>query len=268
MKFSPLVSTVQLNVQQIESVCLFELVWGNGHRERVTIPYPDRLTSLYYNWQAAYLAFYRHYPIVSTEPGRAFRGKAAGGGMIAAKGDQQEQLVTRKKILLLEFDRWLAHPDLRSIYRQLAQVIQQSKRPATFDLLIACTPIALAKLPWESWDITSRFATIHTIRIARMPATIHQTALQRMPRIQTRPRILAVFGGGIDDTIDRRWVQSLDRQVADVTILSQRSDQSIQDWKAEFITTLKDKRGWEVFFFAGHSRETEVTGGALEIAPG
>jgi CHASE2 domain len=269
MNPAPAIAIFQLNVQQIESVCLFELTWGNGQRERVTVPYPERLTPLYQNWKDAYLNFYRSYQTILPEPQQAFRGQAAGGGIVTAKGDQQEQLVTTEKMLLLEFNRWLAHPDLRPISRQFAQTLSQlATANPVLDLLIACTPIALVKLPWEAWDINSQFATAGKIRIARMPATIHHATVEQPARIRHRPRILAIFGGGIDATVDRHWMRSLDRQVADVTILSQQPEQSVEHWKAEVVQTLKDKRGWEILFFAGHSRETEVTGGALEIAPG
>jgi hypothetical protein len=258
----------QLNVQQIESVCLFELTWGNGQRERATVLYPDRLTTLYDNWKEAYLNFYCSYKAIPTEPHQALRGKAAGGGIIAAKGDRQEQLVTTEKMLLLELNRWLAHPELPPIYLKLAQALQQLADHSVLDLLIACTPIALVKLLWEAWDINSQFATASKIRIARMPATLPQARAEQPARIRPHPRLLAIFGGGVDATVDRQWVRSSDRQVAEVTLLSQQPEQSVENWKAQVVKTLRDQRGWEILFFAGHSRETAVTGGALEVAPG
>ncbi|NET54435.1 MAG: hypothetical protein F6K09_39365 [Merismopedia sp. SIO2A8] len=53
--FSP---DFHLNVQQVDTVCLFELAWGQGQRLDARIPYPPVLEQRYQEWRQLYLTFY------------------------------------------------------------------------------------------------------------------------------------------------------------------------------------------------------------------
>jgi len=259
-----------LNVQQVESVCLFELTWGSGQRECARVAYPSQLMRLYQTWKNSYLNFYQHYPPTASLPASSdLRGRTVSGGILTINQDWQAQLVEAKATLLHEFHRWLLNQDLHPIWTKLAQATRQiESEQQTLDLLLTCTPIDLIRLPWEAWDINSQFATKGTIRIARVPGSIHQESVRQQAKIRHRPRVLAILGGGVDAEVDRQRMELMNRQITDVTILSQRPNQSQKDWKAEVVSAIQDKRGWEMLFFAGHSRETEMTGGALELAPG
>ena len=40
-----------LTIQQVEQICLFQLSWGQGQNLSVNVAYPEKLTTLYQEWQ-------------------------------------------------------------------------------------------------------------------------------------------------------------------------------------------------------------------------
>jgi hypothetical protein len=266
---------LRLKVQQIEKVCLFELSWGRGQQLSATLPYRSILTGLYQEWRRVYLSFYEtaQIPLPSNlgSPADApLRGRVAESGSIAPPPmDWQARLVETEAKLLYEFHRWLRSAELFEIRAKIAQAdkeLTEQGRPV--DVFLTCTPIALARFPWEAWEIGTEFGSTATIRIVRTPANIRAESSRR-PAARKRARILAILGDdtGLNFQMDQAAVRSLSRS-ADVKFVGWQPGQSSTDVKKQISRAIADEAGWDVLFFAGHSNEKPITGGELAIAPG
>ncbi|NJO19394.1 MAG: CHAT domain-containing protein, partial [Spirulinaceae cyanobacterium RM2_2_10] len=112
----------------------------------------------------------------------------------------------------------------------------------------------LRRLPWHRWDFFDRYPLAELALSAPVYERVVATA---MPR--SRPRLLAVLGNpaGIDVERDRQLLQQIPQ--LDTTFL-------VEPTRAELDTQLWDTTGWDLFFFAGHSRsQTDGESGALEL---
>ncbi|NJN87158.1 MAG: CHASE2 domain-containing protein [Leptolyngbyaceae cyanobacterium SL_7_1] len=264
---------LRLTIQQVEKLCLFQLSWGRGQQLTATLPYPPLLTSLYQEWRRVYLSFYETAqipnPLVST-PNAPLRGRAAESGSISTPAiDWHARLVEAEAKLLYEFHRWLRGAELFEIRAQIAQATQESTERGQYtDVFLACTPVALARFPWEAWEIGNEFGSTGTVRIVRTPANIRCETNQRRSH-RHRARILAILGDdtGLNFRIDQAAVNSLAR-VAEVRFVGWQPGQSATEVKDQISQAIADEAGWDVLFFAGHSNETQITGGELAIAPG
>jgi CHASE2 domain-containing sensor protein len=265
-----------LRVQKIEQTCLFELSWGQGQRLSKTLRFPDLLTTLYEEWQHAYLSFYNtlDIPLNSIpETKDSLRGKAAGSGSITSHStDWQGKLVEAETRLSYEFHRWLRSAELYEIHTKIAEASRASGESEGFiDLFLTCTPIELARLPWEAWEIRSESARGGKIRIVRVPANIrHESASSQVKQQRSRPRILVILGNDEKLDFQEDWKavkQSLNRLADIPEPIGWKSGKSIDELKTEITQAIADAQGWDVLFFAGHSNETQMTGGELGIAP-
>jgi CHASE2 domain-containing sensor protein len=255
----------KLKVKQVGSICNFELSWGAGQIISVDLHYPLSLVNCYEQWQRAYLNYYRR-----------LRGRVIQKGSGNIPVDRHKELVNAEAQLLDEFHRWLLSPELVSIRREIAKAASK-KRPETeyrwVEVFLTCTPLELAKLPWETWEIGTDLGTAEKIRIARTPANILNEPVRQIRR---KARILAILGDdtGLSFEEDKKAVRSLN-SIADIEFVGWKPDQEKTEhntWdgnalKAEIVQAIADERGWDILFFAGHSNETALTGGELGIAP-
>jgi CHASE2 domain-containing sensor protein len=265
-------ATFRLKVQKIEQTCLFQLSWGQGLEITATLTYPTLLFELYQEWQRVYLNFYKSVSLPAAplslptaNDGLRSRVKAAGG--LTPAVDWRVRLVEAETRLLNEFHRWLRGSELYDIRAAIAQASQASAvTQHPIDVFITCNPLELARLPWESWEIGSDFATVGTIRIIRTPSTIRRQPKQVQRR---RPRILAILGdeSGLNFQTDREAVQSLSR-LASVRFMGWQPGQTAEAVKTQIQQAIADEDGWDILLFAGHSNENQVAGGELAIAPG
>jgi CHASE2 domain-containing sensor protein len=265
-----------LRVQKVEHTCLFELSWGQGKRLSKTLRFPDWLTTLYQEWQHAYLSCYNTLDIphnCTPQTKDSLRGKATGSGTIAShQTDWQRKLVEAETRLSYEFHRWLRNDELFEIHDTIAEASRAAGESGSFiDLFLTCTPIELARLPWEAWEIRSESATGGKIRIVRVPANIrHESASSQVKQQRSRPRILVILGNDEKLDFQEDWKalkQSLNRLADIPEPIGWKSGTSIDELKTEISQALTDAQGWDVLFFAGHSNETQMTGGELGIAP-
>ncbi|MEM9510155.1 MAG: histidine kinase, partial [Cyanobacteria bacterium P01_E01_bin.35] len=96
----------QLEIQQIEQICLFKLGWGKGQQISTIVPYPDDLSQRYQTWHRAYLGFY-------TTALRARVPKPKNQqGQINLPQDHHRQMVQAEAELLTGFQRWLRREEL------------------------------------------------------------------------------------------------------------------------------------------------------------
>ncbi|WP_413161082.1 CHASE2 domain-containing protein [Capilliphycus salinus ALCB114379] len=247
------VSKFNLKVQQVEQVCLFELSWGQGQHLEVKIPYLETLTKFYQEWQDTYLNFYK----------RPLRGRVVKKGQLSVPVDWHAKLVEAEAKLLAEFHRWLRHEELFEIRASIAKAASDHLR---VELSLSVTPLELSRLPWEAWEIGTEFAASGKIRILR---TIYARSKRILPAPrQRKARVLAILGDdtGLDFQVDKQAVKSLS-SIAEIVFVGWQPGQSSTQLKTQIAEAIKDARGWDVLFFAGHSNETSLTGGELGIAP-
>jgi CHASE2 domain/CHAT domain len=267
----------QLKVQKIEQICLFELAWGQSQQLNATLNYSPLLAERYQEWRRIYLSFYRtaDIPLFPTNPSpdesppdESLRGWTIAQGRLTPT-NWHTKLAEAELNLLSEFHYWLRSAELFEIRAQLARASQEisSDRPSEkLDLFLTCTPIELARMPWETWEIGADFAATGAIRIVRTASCTKPNAVMQQPR--GRVRILAILGDdtGLDFQTDREAVRSLS-SVATVQFEGWQPGQTATEVKAQIRDAIAAEPGWDVLFFAGHSNETEVAGGELIIAP-
>jgi hypothetical protein len=269
----------RLRVKQVGTVCDFELSWGKGQAICAQLNYPLSLTKSYEQWQKAYLNYYRH-----------LRGRKVASGTGTVRIDHREELVKAEKKLLGEFQlgefqlgefqRWLLSPELVSIRSEIAKATNKPE-PHWVEVFLTCTPLELAWLPWETWNIGTDLGTSQRIRIARTPANIRYEPVRPIRR---KARILAILGDdtGLNFDTDREALRSLYR-VAEVEFVGWNREKSSAQLntpksaqthsvdanalKQEICNAIADARGWDILFFAGHSNESALMGGELGIAP-
>ncbi|MGD1874660.1 MAG: CHASE2 domain-containing protein [Mastigocoleus sp.] len=266
-----------LKIQQIEQICLFELTWGKGQRLTTQINYPDNLNQFYQEWRKAYFNFYQS---------DQMRGRVSGGGIAQINPDWHAELVKAETKLMYEFHRWLRSAELYDIRSSIAQASQElaktisannSKNSSnrnnlnnpSVQVFLTCAPMKLNRYPWEAWEIGTEFATTETIAIIRAPSNIANETENTVKRKNRCPRILAVLGDdtGLNFQADKDAVNSL-LKIADIEFVGWQPEQTPAELMEQIKNAITDKKGWDILFFAGHSNETELTGGELGIAPG
>ncbi len=261
-----IVSTFHLKIQKVEQVCLFDLSWGQGQHLGVTIPYSDALTRFYQDWQKIYLNFYK----------KALRGRVENRGKLTSPPvDWHARLVQAEAKLLSEFHRWLRHEQLYDLRATIAKAASERLQSLPqiqhscwrVDIFLCVSPLDLSRLPWEAWEIGTEFAAPGKIRIVRTPIDISRPPNSQFNR-QRKARILAILGDdtGLDFKADKEAVQSFS-DVAEIQFVGWQPQQSAAELRTQIAEAIKDQRGWDVLFFAGHSNETTLTGGELAIAP-
>jgi CHASE2 domain len=283
---------MRLKVFRVEKVCFFELAWGQGQQMTAQIPYPETLTQLYEHWQVCYLDFYRTSlrsvalppdllpDIISTlpepanptepnQPSEALRGRIKNSGTLsAAPIDYRSRLVSAEAAFLAEFYDWLKSRELLDIRSKIAHLSQQSvqSQQSGTDLFLTCEPLALARFPWEVWEILGEFGQRSSLRIIRTPAN-----LRHLPTTKPRSgkmRMLVILGDetGLSFQSEITALKSLER-FAEVQFEGWHVGEPIAGLKERIAQRLVDPVGWDILFFAGHSNESVLTGGELAIAP-
>ncbi|WP_293335737.1 CHASE2 domain-containing protein [Microcoleus sp. CAWBG58] len=117
-------------------------------------------------------------------------------------------------------------------------------------LVIQARNPLLWKLPWHVWDLLE----LYDIGIGCVLPEYTATSLENSHlKVDKQVRILAVFGddSNINLQPDRDAINDLPG--TDSLFLQQPNSQ-------DFIRTLRQKQGWEIFFFAGHSQTESATG--------
>ncbi|MGL5083061.1 MAG: CHASE2 domain-containing protein [Microcoleaceae cyanobacterium] len=261
---------LQLHIRHFEQSCLFELSGEEGQRLEAQTPFPLTVIDLYQQWRIAYINFYQNQPHLSLEEtDNNFRGRKGGSGMIASlTTDWKGCLVNAETQLLYEFNQWLRNQQLFDIRAKIAGVCRQQSPQESVDLFLSCSTTELAKLPWESWEISNDFAIFDPPKIIRIPSQRKSAPAPTVER--SRPRILAIIGQDSNQDFQQDLValQSKLKPVAIVEAVGWKPGKSTAKLETDIKQAITDESGWDVLFFAGHSNETQMTGGELGIAPG
>ncbi|AKG20375.1 CHASE2 domain-containing protein [Calothrix sp. 336/3] len=243
-----------LQVQKVESKCLFQLSWNQNQQITAELPYPENIIADYETWQRIYHNFYS----------QELRGKVINIGVIAPPPvDWQGELVQGEAKLLYEFHQWLRSKELYDIRSILTA---NNNKDTYIDIFISCNTLELTRLPWEAWEISTQFLQTK-LRIVRQPLNIQQT-IQQVKRKFEKIRVLAIFGddSGLNFAKEKQAISSLQKKIK-LDLISWQEGKDIQDFKYEIVEKLKSQQGWDILYFAGHSRETDLTGGQISIAP-
>ncbi|MFM7425815.1 MAG: CHASE2 domain-containing protein [Elainella sp.] len=283
-------SEFRLNVLRLEGLCQFELSWGEAQCLTARLSYPAALDNLYRNWQRAYLNFYQSRQATEqtppsdsqsssqsfpqTSPSAYLRAHVVNSGSISPNiTDWQAELSEAETALLLEFRDWLCQGQLQDIRKTIAAASRQlpSSLPETqIEVFLTCDPLDLVRLPWENWEITDDLAAVGRIRIVRSSSNRRNRAAGLDRSRRRRVRILAVCCDdvGLNLSREKDILRSLEPLVY-IRTVGWASDmaQPVEQVRQEITQAICDPTGWDVLFFAGHSDETQVTGGKLAIAP-
>lgn len=261
-----------LTIRKFQSICAFELVWGNGQRIEANLTYPEALGAAYRDWQHAYLSYYQS----------GLRGWVeAIGNLNPPPIDWHGKLVQAEARLLSEFHHWLRDAELFEIRTTIAN--GSVSEDCTLErkivrVFLTCTSSDLERLPWESWEIAADLPASGAIRIARRPTNIHYSTGERSRNRRSgarhanfrrkKARVLAILGDetGLNFQGDRAAIRCLER-AAVVEFIGWQPGQNLSELKMQIRDAIADERGWDVLLFAGHSNETAMTGGELAIAP-
>ncbi|WP_448597809.1 CHASE2 domain-containing protein [Thermoleptolyngbya sp.] len=240
----------RLTVHKIDQSCLFDLSWGEGQRLTASVGFPEGLLSLYGDWQRAYLGYYR----------QALRGRAGGAGQVVAIGiDWHSQLVQAEARLLSEFHTWLKQGDL---YDLRQEVVAAAQSQGAAELFLTCTPLDLARLPWETWEFGA------PVQIVRSPANIRATTAPQPAWRRGKARVLAILGDetGLNFSGER---QALDAQqrLLEIHYVGWQPGEDPITLRLRVCEAIAHPLGWDVLFFAGHSNEAAWVGGQVAIAP-
>ena len=246
----------QLSVRRINDRCTFELS-GDGVRKVCELDYPASLDKLYLAWQKAYIGYY----------GRLRGEKVVSGQVSSASGsiDYRKQLVEAEAQLLDAFHNWLRSPELHKIRTAIVTASHNAVVTASHrvDVCLRCSPLDLARLPWETWEIGQELGVPRRIRIAREPQNIQDSSTHPIRR---QARILAIFGNdnGLNLEKDIKAINSLST-VAKVDLFDCQKYNNPSDLLKEICQKIADPTGWDILFFAGHSNESSLTGGELQV---
>jgi hypothetical protein len=260
----------ELDVQQVRSICCFRLTWGNGQKLVAELPYPETVFAAYQHWEKAYIAFYQSDidllpPPPFQHPSSDLRARVEQSGVLEPSVvDWRLRLAQAQATLLSEFHGWLSGRELLPLRAAIAQA--QSKTQ-NVEIFLTCNPIALDRLPWETWEIATEFAARRAIRFARTPLNLPESP--KHPR-KRQSRILMILGDetGLDFAAEKRALKAL-RSRVEVHFIGWQGHQSqpSQNLKETIRSHLEDPKGWDILCFAGHSNETLETGGEIAIAP-
>jgi len=189
-------------------------------------PAPD-LPGLYRRWQQSYWHL-----------GSAYRIKAHEGVTNVSRGADIEQCRTLSWQLRDRVHHWLNEAAFQPIREKLLE--QLSPQDRTRILLQTRDPL-LQRLPWYELQFFDRY------RQAEVGICSPDYQQAGYGGTRSSPvRILAVFGNGVglDTQTDRALLNALN---AEIRILEEPS-------REVFNRYLWDNQGWDILFFAGHSR--------------
>ena len=253
-------SQLSLTIWRLDQTCKFILDWGKGRQLPAEVPLSTSLLRYFEVWQQAYLDYYRS----------GLRGKLKQSGSFKNPAtDWRSRLAQAEAHLTTEFYRWLSATELNTIREQITELaIDAQKNSCTqLKLSLRCDDLELARLPWESWEVSQSVRAAGNIRLSRAPETIREETISY--RRQGKMRLLAIIGDdtGLNFQQDLEVLQSL-TPIVEIKCVGWTAGKELPALREEICQAIVDPKGWDVLFFAGHSNETNITGGELAIAPG
>ncbi len=143
---------------------------------------------------------------------------------------------------------WLKSVEFLNIDRKLRSALNSTEE---IRVIIETNHALLRRLPWYCWDFFDDYPKAAMALSQLEYQRIASSKVLRFPR--EKVRILAVLGNSqnIDLEAETRFLKSL--QDAQVEFIVKPS-------RTTFNNYLWDSKGWDILFFAGHSKTEEETG--------
>ena len=258
---------------QSDDACTFHLFWDGGKRESyASQPFPPQLRRDYQNWKRQYIRYYEF------QTGQSSR--RSGSLTALTTADSSAAVRNAEDTFITTFLDWLGAGDTRIIERQLQSALieavqireeEDPSQPVEVSVFLACSERFLQQLPWEEWArklVPSSLPTgaIRIIRTSQDDA--RGLGFSNLLDSLKKPRILAIISEDENLNTDQDWkvLQSL-RAVADVEIADWLPDDAPHVIAQKVGDAIRDDRGWDILFFAGHSDDQSNASGSFKITP-
>jgi CHASE2 domain-containing sensor protein len=214
-----------------------------------SLPAAPRLVELYRDWRSVYQCLCDRRPLrsiagVRSEPAHdAFELEIDENGITHVSQTSFEELCQSLQDAL---NTWLRSEGFLPIERQLRS---QSNRTEEIRVVIETDDDLLRRLPWERWEFFKGYPKAEVA----LSCPEYQFRYSTPRALRKKARILAVLGNsqGLDLEQEAQFLKTL--KDAEIQFLVNPSRQ-------EFNQQLWDERGWDLFFFAGHSQTEGETG--------
>ncbi len=198
----------------------------------ITLPPAPEIGTTYENWQDVY-----------TRQGRIIRQRRIKGVDIRLISSKQECMDAARKFLDT-FNKWLDSPAFWQSREEIARNVQKDE---PIKIIIQTQDRLLRRLPWHEWNVLETYQKGEIV--------LHGSDRQGKQFRRGKMRILAAFGSseGLNLKKDRDILQN-SLFDAEIVYLPQE-DKPIT--RKNLSNSLSDRRGWDIFFFAGHSVSEE-----------
>ena len=183
--------------------------------------------------------------------------KIKGAGKTNISEDNPEAVCEGLKA---EMNKWLESDDFfKKIEVKLRTEIRD--RSDFVEIFLECDNSKIGQLPWDVWKFREIYCNCEIILSSSEYGTVTQQATAAGMPLPSQGRILGVSGNskGIDIKKD---TQEIEKYLGDRCELKFINEPTIQELHDE----LFDEKGWQVFFYAGHSDcDENVANGLLYI---
>ncbi|MDY6941067.1 MAG: CHASE2 domain-containing protein [Cyanobacteriota bacterium] len=212
------------------------------------------LTGVYECWRQSFHGVTSRYQSARQSPLEVDDDLEPEAGFVTHRSFREVVVECRRCFQSLEtqMQEWLQHSEDRRWLKIRERLREELGRNGDrLRLTIQAENPMLWKLPWLEWDLLQAYPDVG---ISYSPLEFEASPTRKTAKTQPgKVRILAVFGNSdrIDLEPDREAMRSL--KGAQVEFLDCPDARSL-------IQRLRDERGWDIFFFAGHSRSDGGTG--------
>ncbi|KST62292.1 substrate-binding domain-containing protein [Mastigocoleus testarum] len=218
---------VELSVEQLEV-----------ETEGFLLSLPLELESSLRQWQSAYYQIKSVRACIAPKPGIRLIPKS-----VANYYNPEDAIAVKKRL-----NQWLNSGDLRwkPILNKLVEIAQQLKQiDEETSVIIETEDTLLQHLPWEEWDIFQKYYPQAGIALS-IPKNLNKIIINSLPKSK-EIRILLVIGRS-NNIIreDLEFIEDLKENGASVVCLMQPSFKELHE-------ALRDKIGFHIFIFTGHS---------------
>ncbi|MGB5970257.1 MAG: CHAT domain-containing protein, partial [Spirulinaceae cyanobacterium] len=235
--FSNLVVTVYKGAELLEEIDIGGL------------PPNQEIQTTYQRWQWLYQDFIGHSSSFLggdiDEGGLDFRPRVLEFSNDGIERGNQENATELPTYLLESLNQWLNSSEFRPIDQALRTNINVEDEVV---LVIQTDNEILRKLPWQEWDFFKKYPQAEVALSAP-----RFSSKQKSATTAGQVRILAIIGDcqNINPEADLHTLRN-NRQV-ELEIVTQPSRQQICD-------RLRDQQGWDILFYAGHSKSNAEKG--------
>ena len=159
-----------------------------------------------------------------------------------------------------EMNKWLSADEFyRKIEVELRTEI--SNRSECVEIFLECNNSLIWQLPWDAWQFRGDYRNSEIIGSSPEYGKVPQQATIGGMPLPSRGRILGVVGNskGIDVGKDTKELKKYLGDRCELKFLKEPTPQQFRD-------RLFDEKGWQVLFYAGHSKsDTNAANGLLYI---